>query len=161
MLEVHGGLLAWTVVTFLLLLVVLRKIAWKPILSALEARENEIRESLSAAEKARAEADKVSQDYEEMVKKARSEAQQIVAQGKAAGEKVKAAIEEDAQLNASNMIEKAKEQINAEKDQAVQEIKSIVVDLAIHSASKVIEKNLDSDDNRKLIKKTLTEIGKA
>ena len=70
MLEVHGGLLAWTVVTFLILLVILKKVAWGPILSVLESREAEIRDALNSAAKAREDAEKASRDYEELVKKA-------------------------------------------------------------------------------------------
>ncbi len=161
MLEVHGGLLAWTVITFLLLLVLLRKIAWKPILEALENREKDIREALSAADKARAEADKVSQDYDEMIKKARAEVQQIVSEGKATGEKVRASIEDNAHTKAVEMLESAKDQIEAEREKAIREIQSVVVDLSVKAATKVIEKNLDTDDNRRLIEKTLMEIGKA
>ncbi|NOZ09400.1 MAG: F0F1 ATP synthase subunit B [FCB group bacterium] len=161
MLEVHGGLLAWTVITFLLLLVILGKIAWKPIIEALENRERDIRDALSAAEQARAEADKVSQDYDEMIKKARSEVQQIVAEGKVTGEKVRASIEENARLKAAEMLENAKGQIEAEREKAIREIQAVVVDLSVKAATKVIEKNLDTDDNRRLIEKTLMEIGKA
>ena len=70
MVEVHGGLLFWSVITFLLLLVVLKKVAWGPILSALESREEEIKNALSAAEKAKEEAEKVSSDYEQSMKDA-------------------------------------------------------------------------------------------
>ncbi len=161
MLEVHGGLLAWTVITFLLLLVILRKIAWKPIIEALENRERDIRDALNAAEKARAEADKVSHDYDEMIKKARSEVQQIVAEGKVTGEKVRVSIEENARLKAAEMLENAKGQIEAEREKAIREIQAVVVDLSVKAATKVIEKNLDTDDNRRLIEKTLMEIGKA
>lgn len=161
MLEVHGGLLAWTVITFLLLLVILRKIAWKPIIEALENRERDIRDALNAAEKARAEADKVSHDYDEMIKKARSEVQQIVAEGKVTGEKVRTSIEENARLKAAEMLENAKGQIEAEREKAIREIQAVVVDLSVKAATKVIEKNLDTDDNRRLIEKTLMEIGKA
>ena len=89
MLEVHGGLLAWTVLTFVLLLVVLKKVAWGPILDALDARENEIKDALNAAEKAREEAERISSDYEDSIRKAQAEAQQIISDAKTAGEKVK------------------------------------------------------------------------
>ena len=121
MLEVHGGLLAWTVVTFLILLVILKKVAWGPILSALESREAEIRDALNSAAKAREDAEKASRDYEELVKKARAEAQQIVADGKAAGERVKNDIETAASGKADEIIEKAKAQIDVERVKAVRE----------------------------------------
>ncbi len=161
MLDVHGGLLAWTVITFVLLLVVLKKVAWGPILTALEDRESEIKSALDSAKLAREEAEKVSQDYEEKVQKAQHEAQQIVAEGKAAGERMKADIEASAKAKADEMIVKAKEQIDAERTKAIQDIQSVVVDISLSAASKIIEKNLDTSDNRKLVDDTIEGIGKA
>ena len=161
MLEVHGGLLAWTVLTFVLLLVVLKKVAWGPILDALEARENEIKEALYAAEKAREEAKQVSSDYEDAIRKAQAEAQQIISDAKTAGEKVKLDFEAVASEKADEIIEKAKAQIDAERIKVISEIKSVAVEISLSAAAKVIEKNLDSDDNRKLVNEALEGIGQA
>jgi F-type H+-transporting ATPase subunit b len=161
MLEVHGGLLAWTVLTFVLLLVVLKKVAWGPILDALEARENEIKEALNAAEKAREEAKRVSSDYEDAIRKAQAEAQQIISDAKTAGEKVKLDLEAVASEKADEIIEKAKAQIDAERIKVISEIKSVAVEISLSAAAKVIEKNLDSDDNRKLVNEALEGIGQA
>ena len=161
MLEVHGGLLAWTVLTFVLLLVVLKKIAWGPILDALEARENEIKDALNAAKKAREEAERVSGDYEDSIRKAQAEAQQIIADAKTAGEKVKLDLEIIASEKADEIIEKAKAQIDAERVKVISEIKTVAVEISLSAAAKVIEKNLDSDDNRKLVNKALEAIGQA
>ena len=130
-------------------------------MDALDKREAEIKNSLEAADKARKEADAVSQEYDEMVKKAQIEAHKIVTESKSAGERVKAEIEKNAKLKADEMLQKAKEQIETEKEKAVKEIKSVIVELSISAASKVIEKNLDSDDNKKLIESTLNDIGRA
>ena len=161
MLEVHGGLLAWTVLTFVLLLVVLKKVAWGPILDALEARENEIKDALNAAEKAREEAERVSSDYEDSIRKAQAEAQQIIADAKTAGEKVKLDLETIASEKADEIIEKAKAQIDAERVKVISEIKTVAVEISLSAAAKVIEKNLDSDDNRKLVNEALEGIGQA
>ena len=109
MLEVHGGLLAWTVLTFVLLLVVLKKVAWGPILDALDARENEIKDALNAAEKAREEAERLSSNYEDSIRKAQAEAQRIISEAKTAGEKVKLDLETIANVKADEIIETAKE----------------------------------------------------
>jgi F-type H+-transporting ATPase subunit b len=161
MLDVHGGLLAWTVITFVLLLVVLKVIAWKPILSALDAREKEIKDSLAAAELAKTKAEEVSNDYEVMIQKAQAEALKIISDGKSAGEKIKADIEDSAKQNANDIINNAKVQINAEREKAIKDIQSVVVEISIKAAEKVIVKNLDTDDNRKIINDTLDEIGQA
>ncbi|MBT7619173.1 MAG: F0F1 ATP synthase subunit B [Calditrichaeota bacterium] len=145
----------------LIVLIILKAKAWGPLMDALDKREAEIKNSLEAADKARKEADAVSQEYDEMVKKAQIEAHKIVTESKSAGERVKAEIEKNAKLKADEMLQKAKEQIETEKEKAVKEIKSVIVELSISAASKVIEKNLDSDDNKKLIESTLNDIGRA
>ena len=159
MLEVHGGLLAWTVLTFVLLLVVLKKVAWGPILDALDARENEIKDALNAAEKAREEAERISNDYEDSIRKAQAEAQQIISDAKTAGEKVKLDLETVANKKADEIIEKAKAQIDTERVRVISEIKTVAIEISLSAAAKVIEKNLDSDDNRKLVKEALEDIG--
>jgi F-type H+-transporting ATPase subunit b len=161
MLEVHGGLLAWTVLTFVLLLVVLKKVAWGPILDALDARENEIKDALNAAEKAREEAERVSSDYEDSIRKAQAEAQRIISEAKTAGEKVKLDLETVANKKADEIIEKAKAQIDTERVRVISEIKTVAVEISLSAAAKVIERNLDSDDNRKLVNEALEGIGQA
>ena len=161
MLTVHGGLLFWTIITFLILLVVLKKIAWKPILDALESREKEIKDALNAAKKAREEAEKVSSDYEQSMKDAQIKSQKIILDSKLAAEKVKSEIEKTATAKAESMIENAKEQINLEKENAIKDIRDITIDLSIDIASKVIEKNIDSEENRKLIEEAMNNIGKS
>ena len=155
------GLFMWTIVTFLLVLSILKWKAWGPLMSALDKREQEIKSALSAADRAKENAENASQDYEQLVQKAHIEAKQIIADSKAAGEKVKNDIESVARENAEKMIGKAKTQIEAESKKAIQEIKSSVVDLSIEAAEKIIEKNLDSEDNRKLVEKTLDSMGQA
>ena len=161
MVEVHGGLLFWSVITFLLLLVVLKKVAWGPILSALESREEEIKNALSAAEKAREEAEKVSSDYEQSMKDAQVRAQKIISDSKVAAEKVKTDIEKSAEEKAELMLINAKDQINAEKENAIKDIRDIAIDLSIDIASKVIEKNIDSEENRRLIEEAMNNIGES
>ena len=155
------GLFMWTIVTFFIVLFILKWKAWGPLMSTLDKRAEDIKNALSAAERAKEDAEKASQDYEKLVQKARIEGQQIIADSKVAGEKVKNDIESLARENAEKMISKAKTQIEAESQKAIQEIKSSVVDLSIEAAKKIIEKNLDSEDNRKLVEKTLNSMGQA
>ena len=155
------GLFMWTIVTFLIVLAILKWKAWGPLMNALDKRAEEIKNALSAADRAKEHAEKASQDYEELVQKAHAEAQKIIADSKAAGERVKNDIESVAKENAEAMIGKATTQIEAESQKAIQEIKSSVIDLSIEAAEKIIEKNLNSEDNRKLIDQTLDGIGQA
>ena len=83
---------------------------------------------------------------------------QIIADSKEAAEKVKAKIENDASKKAESMLNDAKIQINAEKENAINEIKAIAIDLSIEAASKVVEKNVDNEDNRKLVNDAIAEI---
>ncbi len=161
MVEVHGGLLFWSVITFLLLLMVLKKVAWGPIISALENREEEIKNALSAAEKAKEEAEKVSSDYEQSMKEAQIKAQKIISDSKIAAEKVKVDIEKAAEEKSELMVANAKEHINAEKENAIKDIRDIAIDLSIDIASKVIEKNIDSEENRRLVEEAMNNIGES
>ena len=155
------GLFMWTIVTFLIVLAILKWKAWGPLMSVLDKRAEDIKKALLAADRAKEDAEKASQDYEELVQKAHAEAQKIIADSKDAGERVKNDIESVARENAKEMIGKAKTQIEAESQKAIQEIKSSVVDLSIEAAEKIIEKNLDSEDNRKLVDQTLDSMGQA
>jgi len=155
------GLFMWTIVTFLIVLFILKWKAWGPLMSALDKREKDIREALSSAEKAREEADKVAEDYDEMIRKAQSEAQKIIAESKATGERVREEIKGTAEKEARDILDKTQVQIQSEKEKAVQEIKSVVVDFSLQAASKVIEKNLESEDNRRLINDAIEGIRKA
>ena len=155
------GLFMWTIVTFFIVLMLLKWKAWGPLMSVLDKRAEDIKNALSAADRAKEDAEKASQDYEELVQKAHAEAQKIIADSKTAGERVKNDIESMAKENAEAMIGKATTQIEAESQKAIQEIKSSVIDLSIEAAEKIIEKNLNSEDNRKLIDQTLDGIGQA
>ena len=161
MVEVHGGPLLWSVVTFLLLLFVLSKVAWGPIISALESREKEIRDALDSAALAKEDAEKATSDYEKIKQEAHSEAQTILAEAKSVKDKMISDAVEEAKNKADIETENALKSINAEKEKAVNEIKSAAVDLSIQAASKLIEKNLDNNDNRKLVNDAIDKVGQA
>lgn len=161
MVEVHGGLLFWSVITFLLLLIVLKKVAWGPIIDALESREAEIKNALNAAEKAKQEAEKVSSDYEKSMKDAQLKAQKIISDSKTAGEKIKADIESAADEKAAQILQDAKLQIESEKNKAMNDIRDMVVDLSIDIASKILDKEVDVNENQQMIDDTLKKIGQA
>ena len=161
MVEVHGGPLLWSVITFLLLLLVLSKVAWGPIISALESREKEIRDALDSAALAKEDAEKATSDYEKIKQEAHSEAQTILAEAKSIKEKMITDAVDEAKKKAEIETQNAVQSINAEKEKAVNEIKSAAVELSIQAASKLIEKNLDDNDNRKLVNEAIDKIGQA
>jgi len=151
------GLFLWTLVPFFIVLIILKTMAWGPLMEALDDREKRINDALSSADKAKEEAEKVSNEYDTMIKKAQAEAQDIVAKGKESGNNLRDEIERKANQKADELLEKSNKQIEAAKTKAIDEIKSISVDLAIQAASKVIDKNLDDAANRDLAKSTINE----
>jgi len=156
--QLDPGLFVWTIITFLILLGVLTKFAWKPLLKALETRENEISQSLKNAEKAKKELERLSAESDEIIAKARSEAQGIVSEGKKAAEKLTAATLNKAKEEAIANLSAAKDQIKIERDKAIVEIKGEVVNLSLSIAEKLVNKNLSKEDNKSLIDESLKNV---
>jgi len=157
----NTGLTLWTIATFLVLLVVLKWKAWGPLMDALDARAKQIEESLSKAEKVTAEAEEQAAKNEEVLQAARKEAQNIVAQAREAGDKLKHKMEADGKEQYDGMVEKAKEQIDMEKQKALSEIKTTVVDIALKASEKVVKRNLTNEDNKKIVEQTVEEFKQA
>ncbi|MCK4578370.1 MAG: F0F1 ATP synthase subunit B, partial [Candidatus Marinimicrobia bacterium] len=149
------GLIFWTWTTFFIVLGILGWKAWRPMLLALEGREARIREALVSAEKARIEAGQLTARYEEQLQVSRQEAQQVIADARMSAEKLRVELEESARKKAYNLLSKAQEQIAADREKALREIRINVVNLSLDVASKVIERNLTTDDNRKLADESL------
>ena len=156
--QLDPGLFVWTILTFLLLVFVLAKFAWKPLLKMLQDREDMVRSSLEDAEKAKSELERLNEESEAIMAKARSEAQSILADGKAAAEKVKEDIIAKSKEQANKIREDAGNQIQVEKDKAISEIKKEVVNLTLSVAEKLIQKNLSDADNKSLIEESLKKV---
>ena len=156
--QLDPGLFVWTILTFLLLVFVLAKFAWKPLLKMLQDREDMIRSSLEDAEKAKSELERLNEESEAIMAKARSEAQSILADGKAVAEKVKDDIIAKSKEQANKIREDAGNQIQVEKDKAISEIKKEVVNLTFSVAEKLIQKNLSDADNKSLIEESLKKV---
>ena len=156
--QLDPGLFVWTIITFLILLGVLTRFAWKPLLKALETRENEISQSLEDAKKAKQELERLSAESDEIIAKARSEAQGIVSEGKKAAEQLTATTLNKAKEEAMANLSAAKEQIKIERDKAIVEIKGEVVNLSLSIAEKLVKKNLSKEDNKSLIDESLKNV---
>ncbi|MFQ5917863.1 MAG: F0F1 ATP synthase subunit B [Candidatus Binatia bacterium] len=152
------GLFLWTILTFLVLFVLLRKYAWKPLLKMLEDREETIRKSLDDAAKAKQEIERLQGESKEIIAKARVEAQSIIAASRTQAEKVKAEILQDAKARTDSILQAAEKQIQAEKEKAITDIKNEVIDLSLMMASKLIRKNITPESNRDLIEESLKQI---
>ncbi len=156
--QLDPGLFVWTILTFLLLVFILAKFAWKPLLKMLQDREDMVRSSLEDAEKAKSEVERLNEESEAIMAKARSEAQSILADGKVAAEKVKDDIIAKSKEQANKIREDAGNQIQVEKDKAISEIKKEVVNLTLLVAEKLIRKNLSDADNKSLIEESLKKV---
>ena len=156
--QLDPGLFVWTIITFLILLGVLTKFAWKPLLKALETRENEISQSLEDAEKAKQELERLSAESDEIIAKSHSEAQGIVSEGKKAAEQLTATTLNKAKEEAMANLSAAKDQIKIERDKAIVEIKGEVVNLSLSIAEKLVNKNLSKEDNKSLIDESLKNV---
>ncbi len=155
------GLIFWTWTTFFVVLAILAWKAWRPMINALEKREAGIRGALEAAEKARQESEELTAKVEEEIRQRRYEAQQIITEARTAAENVRGELEEVAKKKADDLVAKARDQIDAERERALREIRTTVVDLSLSVAGKVIERNLTTEDNRKLVEESLRQIGEA
>jgi len=160
MLEVHGGLLIWTWITFLVVLFVLAKLVWKPMLAMLDERETKIAQALADADKAGEDAREAERRFQETVEKARKEAMAIVTDSKENAEKMKQSILDQAENKARQMVDEAEKRIELEKEKAVAEIRSQVAELSIDIARRLIRKNLDSAGDRDLIEESLKAVEK-
>ena len=156
--QLDPGLFIWTIITFLILLFVLAKFAWKPLLAALESRESTIKSSLDDAEKAKRELERINVESEEIIAKARSDAQGIRSEAKAAAEKIKADLIASTDDDVKKIRDEAHKQIQVEKDKAINDIREEVVTLTISVAEKVIKKNLSKDENQSLIEESLKSL---
>jgi len=156
--SVNPGLMVWTAVTFVLLLFALYKLAWKPILSAVENREQRIRESLEKAEEAQRKAEESLQAYQKMLEDAKKETQEIINRGRKTAESLREEILAKANEEASRMLEKAKREINLEREKALEEIRNLAVELSLTAASKLVEHELTKEEHKKLIEQYLKEI---
>ena len=156
--QLDPGLFIWTIITFLVLCSILAKFAWKPLLQALENRENDIRSSIEDAQKARSELEHLNEKSEKIIAEARSEAQEIRSEAKTSAEKIKVDIRSQAEEDGKKLIDEAHAQIQVEKDKAISEIRQEVVALTMSVAERVIGKNLSMEDNQKLIESSIQDL---
>ena len=156
--QVDPGLFIWTIVTFLVLLGLLAKFAWGPLLKALEERQETIRKSLDDADQATQDLKRLHQESAQIIAAARADAQSIVAKSRVAAETVREDLKQKAKEEAEALVRGAQRQIQLETARAVQQIRHEVVDLSLAVASKLIKKNLTQEDNDALIQDSLTQI---
>jgi len=141
----------WTLVIFGLVVFVLGKFAWGPILNTLQTRETFIREALEKAKHERESAEERLREYEARLAAARGEASAIVDEGRRDAEVVKRRIEEDAKREADKMIERARREIQIATDTATKELYTVAARLATQVAAQIVGRELKAEDHQRLI----------
>lgn len=157
--DINTGLSVWTLVVFAILVFILGKFAWGPILGAVEAREKGIQSALDEAAERNEESAKLLAEHKEQLADARRQANELIAEGKAAGENVRKEIEEKARTEAQGIVERARAEIERERDAAIAQLRKESVDLALAAASRLMQENLDQDKDRQIVERYLSELG--
>mgnify|MGYP000636860532 CR=1 FL=1 len=154
--EFSIGLFFWQSVLFIALLLLLRKFAWKPILNAVNEREQGIKDALDSAEKAKLEMQNLQADNEKLLKEARAEREVMIKEAREIKTKMIADAKEEAKTEADKMISNAMVAIDSEKKSAIAELKNQVAELSIEIAEKVVKTELsDKDKQLKLVEEML------
>jgi F-type H+-transporting ATPase subunit b len=143
------GLIIWQLIVFVLLVFLLSKLAWKPIINSLKERENSIQEALDTAEKARHEMSQLKSDNEKLLKEAREERDRILKEAREVSNRLKEDAQSDAKKTADKIIEDAKAAINVEKAAALRDVKAQVAMFSLEIAEKLMKHNLSNDKAQK------------
>lgn len=149
--DVNLGLTIWTVVVFGLLVFVLGKFAWGPILASARSREERIQEALDEAGRRQTEAAELLERHRAQLAEARRQAQELVNEGKAAGERVRMDVEAKARSEGQALLDRARGEIEREKEAALDEIRKESVELALAAAARLMNEKLDAEKDRRLV----------
>jgi F-type H+-transporting ATPase subunit b len=152
------GLYIWTILTFLLLLAALARFAWRPLLRALEERQESIRKSLDDARQAKQELERLHGESARILAEARVEADTILTRTREDANRVREELKQKAQAEAANVVKNAERQIELETARALQQIRAEAVDLSVAIASKILQRNVSKEDNQRLIEETFKQI---
>ena len=159
MFKPEPGLIIWTLVSFFILLILLKKVAFPPILKGMKKREETIKQQLEEAQKTKKEAENLLGDYKRQLAEARSEAQKIINEGKSLGENMRKEIVQKAQQESNQIVKRAQEEIELQKQKAILELQEKIADLSIMAATKIINKSLNTEDNRRLVEEYVSKVG--
>ena len=158
---INPGLIIWTLVVFGILLFVLWRWGFPVLVKSVEERERRIQKQLEDAEQANAQAQRLLEEHKKQIAAARNEAQDILAKAKAVSQKERETLLVKAREEYDALLSRARKDIDAEKEKAILALRREAVDLSIAAASRVIEANLDTEANRKLVTEFLESLSKA
>ncbi|WP_079711007.1 F0F1 ATP synthase subunit B [Paraliobacillus ryukyuensis] len=157
--DLEIGTIIFSLLSFALLLLLLKRFAWGPLMNKMEERENYIANELDVAEKNRLEAEKASKEANEKLMQTRQEAQSIIEEARKAGTKQEETIIEAARKAANDIKQQAQADIKQEKEQAIQALQDQVASLSVQIATKVIEKEINAEDQERLISDYMKQLG--
>jgi F-type H+-transporting ATPase subunit b len=152
------GLFIWTIITFVVLLTILAKFAWGPLLRALETRQETIRKSLDDAQAAKQELERLQLESTRIIRQARVEAESIISQSRTDAGRLREEMRQKAKAEADAIVKNAGRQIQLETTRALQQIRHEAIDLSVMIASKIIQRNLSKEDNERLIEEALRQV---
>jgi F-type H+-transporting ATPase subunit b len=156
--EISPGLFVWSLITFLVLVALLYKFAFNPLVKLQKTRQTSINQAIDDAENLRAEAQELLASYKQQLTEAREEAGAILDRARKAGESTKAEALEEARAQAEATLAKARQQIERDTNQALQQIREEVADLTVAATAKVARTSLSGEDQLRLIQEAINEI---
>jgi len=157
MLEINPGLTIWTFIIFLLLLLILAKTAWKPLLASLKTREQAIADSLSRAEQARTDAERMIAENKLERQRAEEEVQKALREGRLYAEQMRRDLVEKAKGEAERMLSQARAEIQRDTQHALTQLRSEVADLAVMATGKLLDENMNEERHRKVVNKMIED----
>ena len=160
LLSVNPGLIIWTIIIFVLLLLLLSKIAWKPLIKSLNDREASIKDTIEYAEKQNKEAQELLEQNKKALSEANATVQKLINEGRDNANKIRDDIMKKANDDSRKMIEQAKVEIMQQQNSALEQLKDEISDIAIKAAEKIINTNLDANKQKKIINDFLNRIPK-
>jgi F-type H+-transporting ATPase subunit b len=152
------GLMVWTLLLFVLSMIILARLAFPRISQALDKRQHAIEESIEHADRVRHEADDLLAEYRERLTEARKQADEIIVRARRAAETHEREIEAEAKQQRERLMEQTRRDIEIETRRAIQEIRREVADLTVMATEKVTRKVLSEEDQRRLVEEALSEI---
>jgi F-type H+-transporting ATPase subunit b len=153
-----AGLTLWTIIVFIISMVILAKWVFPPIRAALDRRQQAIEESIDAAERTRKEADLLLDEYRERLREAREQAEQIVQRARQAAEVHERDATAEARARREQLMEQTRREIEAETRRAIDDIRREVADLTVMATEKVTRKTLTAEDQRRLLDEAISEL---
>ena len=160
MLDIDPGMIIWTWITFGIVLIILSKVALKPILSSIDNREKSIRNDIEEAQKQRDEAEALLDQHKKMMDSAEAEAQKLFKESRAQADKAREEMLVKSRQESGKLIEKARDEIEQQKESALASLKAEVADLAVGAAEKIILHNLDGDKQKAVVDEYINSMPK-